>query len=180
MENSDTEWQQRLRQDDKKALAEVYKKYREAFVVYARRFSLNREELLDIYQDAVIAMHQNFVMKQLYLENTAIKTYLFGIGKYMIFSRLREVAKVEEVAEIPDEIVEVIWEKESPTEEQRKLSHCFGQLSPSCQEILKMFYYRGLRVKEIVELSHYKDENTVKSHKSRCLKKLVQLVNKVS
>ena len=177
MVKSEIEWQQRLRQDDKKALEEVYKKYREAFIQYAKRYHLRSEELLDIYQDAVIALHQNFVMKQLHLEKTSLKTYLFGIGKNMIFNRLKAANKEKVLAEVPDEVEEVVWEKDSPTEEQRLLAQHFGQLSSSCQEILKMFYYRSLTVKEIVQLSHYKDENTVKSHKSRCLKKLIQLVN---
>lgn len=180
MVKSDTAWQIRLRQDDKTALAEVYQQHRHAFLQYARRFSLSQEDLLDIYQDAVIAMHQNFVMKQLKLEKTSIKTYLFGIGKNMIFNRLKEHTKYQEVQEIPDEIEEVVWEKDSPTEEQRQLARNFGKLSHSCQEILNMFYYRSLTVKEIVQLSHYKDENTVKSHKSRCLKKLVQSINEAT
>jgi RNA polymerase sigma-70 factor (ECF subfamily) len=180
MVNSETEWQRQLRQDDKNGLSKVYQLHRNAFLQYAKRFSLNQEDILDIYQDAVIAMHQNFVMKQLQLENTTIKTYLFGIGKNMIFNRLKEHNRFQEMQEMPDEVVEIVWEKGSPTEEQQKLALHFGRLSESCQEILKMFYYRSLTVKEIVEFSHYKDENTVKSHKSRCLKKLVELVNNVS
>jgi RNA polymerase sigma-70 factor (ECF subfamily) len=180
MVKSDTAWQERLRRDDKKALTEVYQKHRQAFIQYAKRFNLSQEDLMDVYQDAVIAMHQNFVMKQLKLENTSIKTYLFGIGKNMIFSRLKENSKYQAAQEVPDEVEEVQWEKDSPTEEQRKLAKYFGKLGASCQEILKMFYYRSLTVKEIVAMSHYKDENTVKSHKSRCLKKLTQLVNQIT
>lgn len=177
MVKSDQAWQHRLRQDDKKALEEVYQKYRPAFLNYARKFGLSQEDLLDIYQDAAIAMHQNFVMKQLSLENTSIKTYLFGIGKNMIFNRLKDHSRYQEVKEMPDEIEEISWDADAPTEEQRQLALHFGKLGKSCQEILKMFYYRSLTVKEIVQLSHYKDENTVKSHKSRCLKKLVQSIN---
>ncbi|MEL6925658.1 MAG: hypothetical protein AAFO94_16555 [Bacteroidota bacterium] len=41
-----------------------------------------------------------------------------------------------------------------------------------------MFYYRGLSIAEIVEQTDYKDANTVKAYKSRCLKKLKQLIGR--
>lgn len=180
MIDRDKEWQRRLREDDPKAMEEVYVRYRSAFFSYASRYGLAQEDLQDIYQDATVAMHQNFVEKQLELKDATIKTYLFGIGKYLIFNRLKSAGKaqvlVDQVSE--EEVETVAWEAHTPTAEQQKLSKYFGQLGESCQWVLKMFYYRGFTLSEIVEVSHYKDVNTVKSHKSRCIRRLTELVKK--
>lgn len=176
MKNSDTILQERLRQDDKKALAQIYAQHKEAFLNYGIRYNLDRSELMDIYQDSVVAMYQNFVQKQTVLENSNIKTYLFGIAKNQIFTALKAKSKLFALPDEPEEIETIDLEEETVSEEQKLLAKYFSEIGESCQEILKMYYYRGLTIKEMVEYSHYKDENTVKSHKSRCLKKLKDLI----
>lgn len=176
MTNSDTILQERLRQDDKKVLAEVYSQHKEAFLNYGIRYNLDRSELMDIYQDSVVALYQNFVEKQTVLEKSSIKTYLFGIAKNQIFSSLKAKSRLYALPDEPEEFETVELDRDTATEEQKLLAQYFGQIGESCQEILKMYYYRGLTIKEMVEYSHYKDENTVKSHKSRCLKKLKSLI----
>lgn len=177
MTKRDQKLQQRLRRDDKKVLEKIYVLYKEEFVNYGFRYGLEREDLTDVYQDAIIAMHQNFVLKQTVLTNSTVKTYLFGIGKHKIFDRLKALKKVYKTFEEKDSYEDVNLLETEPTKEQKLLAKYFGHLSESCQDILKMFYYRNLTVKEMVKLSHYKDENTVKSHKSRCLKGLKKLIH---
>lgn len=170
--------QTRLRNDDKKALEEVYLEYKDAFVSYGLRFDLDREELIDVYQDSVIAMYQNFITKQTRLERSTLKTYLFSIGKHKIYDRLKEKQKFVGTLVIEDDYEEIEFNEPALSKEQQQLKKYFGRLGKSCQQVLKMYYYRGLSMKEIVSLTAYKDENTVKSHKSRCLKKLIALIKK--
>lgn len=176
MKNSDTILQERLRNDDKKVLGEVYSQHKEAFLNYGIRYNLDRSELMDIYQDSVVAMYQNFVEKQTILEKSSIKTYLFGIAKNQIFTLLKAKSRLYALPDEPEEVEVIELDIDSTTEEQQLLAKYFGQIGDSCQELLKMYYYRGFTIKEMVEHSDYKDENTVKSYKSRCLKKLRELV----
>ncbi|MEX0274928.1 MAG: RNA polymerase sigma factor, partial [Flavobacteriaceae bacterium] len=163
-----------LRQDNKNVLQEVYTEYRQAFIRFGKTYNLNEDDILDIYQEAIIAMHQNFVIKKVMLnKGTTLKTYLFGIGKNLIRNQLKKnAAKVTDhiEAEVEDEAYE------GNTLLKEKLTQGFGQLGESCREMIKLYYYRGLTPKEIASMTHYKDENTVKSLKSRCLKKLGQIV----
>lgn len=177
MEKQHLDLQTRLRNNDKKALEEVYATYKNAFVNYGLQFKLDTEDLIDIYQDSVIAMYQNFTMKQVQLEKSSLKTYLFSIGKHKIYDRLKERKQFVGTVVSEDEYEEITLEEKGLSEEQERLRKFFGHLGESCQEILKLFYYRGFSVKEIVSHTNYKDENTVKSHKSRCLKKLKALIH---
>lgn len=173
---SDDVLQERLRSDDKEALEEVYTGYRQEFINYSKRYPLNEDDIIDIYQDSVIAMHQNFVISQLKLTSSNVKTYLFGIGKNKLFKKLKALNRMLRIEIETNDIYEVVdFEAHSPTEQQKVLAKNLSQISESCQTILKMFYYRGLTIEDIVELTHYKDGNTVKSQKSRCLKSLKSL-----
>ncbi len=178
MEEQQVDLQTRLRNDDKKAFEEVYLSYKDAFVSYGLQFNLDREDLIDVYQDSVIAMYQNFTQKQTQLEASSLKTYLFSIGKHKIYDRLKERKQFVGAVVVEDDFEEIAVEEMILSEEQKQLRRFFGHLGESCQHILKLFYYRGLSIKEIVAQTHYKDENTVKSHKSRCLKKLIMLIKK--
>lgn len=169
--------QERLRNEDPTALEEVYSENREAFFNYALKFNLDKDTVLDVYQDATIALYQNFVTKQLVLDTGTLRTYLFAIGKYKMYDILKQRKKVI-LKDAPEKVTEFeIVVDSAPSEEQKKLAINFKTMSPSCQEVLKMYYYQNLTIKEIVNLTHYKDENTVKSHKSRCLKGLKQRIN---
>ena len=81
-------------------------------------------------------------------------------------------------SEIIDDRFEDTQEMEShePNLKQKLIAKHFKDLSPSCQKILNLFYYRGWSINEIVMGTEYKDENTVKSHKSRCLKGLKEKI----
>jgi RNA polymerase sigma-70 factor (ECF subfamily) len=179
MENkpSEEQLQVRLRSDDKTALKEVYISYRQEFLYYAKRYPLEEADVLDIYQDAIVAMHQNFVMKQISLKLSSIKTYLFGIGKNKIYKKLKEKNKVLRVeVEIPDSYAKIDFDDSLPTENQIALAKKLNEISDACRHIIKLFYYRGLTIDDIVEITDYKDKNTVRSQKSRCLKHLKSLL----
>ena len=174
---SDNQLQKQLRADDKKALEEIYTAYKAEFINYAKRYNIEAADVLDVYQDAVIALHQNFVMSQIELRTSTVKTYLFGIGKNKLFKRLKEKQRVlrVEVQHKADDYIEINLEDDLPTENQQKLAKRLNEISETCKELLNLFYYRNLTIDEIVELTHYKDGNTVRSNKSRCLKSLKTL-----
>jgi len=171
----DLNLQDRLRADDKEALELIYKKYKSEFIGYGMRYDISEPEILDIYQDSIIAMHQNFIVNQLELKSASLKTYLFGIGKNKIFKSLKSKQRFKTINEEREEYEQVELQDQEPTPRQLVLAARLNQISDSCQKILKMYYYRNLTIDEIVEFSDYKDGNTVRSHKSRCLKRLRSL-----
>ncbi len=172
---SELQLQSRLRNDDKKALEEVYLKNKLAFINYAIGFDISKSIALDIYQESIITLYQNFITNKIVLEKGSIKTYLFGIGKNKIYKFLKEQNKLIRKTVNQDEYVEIKIEENQPTDFQIKLSKNLKLISESCQNILKLYYYRNLTIDEIVEQTAYKDSNTVRSHKSRCMKRLKTL-----
>lgn len=176
MKYTETSLQERLRNGDARAFEWVYNEYRDAFLAFGRGYKMDEDELLDVYQDSVIALFQNFVEKQTELDKSTVKTYLFGIGKFLILASLRRNAKLHRTDSFQDEIEEISLDLPDESERSQQLAHAFGKLGEKCQELLRLFYYRGLSIKEIVTRTEYKDENTVKSRKSRCMKRLRETI----
>lgn len=172
MKSSEKSLQQRLRSGDERAFEWVYKEYKEGFLAFGKSYRLDSDELIDIYQDATIALFQNFIEKQLELEKSSVKTYLYGIGKHLIIRRTKQGSKMIRLDALQETVEEVETDEHDESERSQKLASAFRTMGEKCKEVLELFYYRGFSIKEIVEATDYKDENTVKSHKSRCMKGL--------
>lgn len=172
---SEMQLQSRLRNDDRSALEVIYKSHQHAFINYAIGFNISKTEASDIYQDSIIALYQNFVVKKLQLKSSSIKTYLFGIGKHKIYNYLKEKKQISFHEHESNDYEEIKLNDIEPTDIQIQLANNLNLISESCQLLLRLFYYRGLSIDEIIEQTTYKDSNTVRSHKSRCLKRLKTL-----
>jgi len=157
----------------------IYENNRVKFIHFARRYNLEDDDIIDVYQDAYIAFYNNVMSGKLQFLTSSITTYIFSIGKFMIFDRLKKKNKMKTVdfdlsllqkdAILVDSI-EI--ETEALTTEQDLLKKHFKTLGKQCQELLTLFYYRGFTIKEILKEGDYNTENVVKSAKSRCMKTL--------
>ncbi len=176
--NEDAALQERLRQDDKKALEVVYLKNRSYVMGYFRKYRSINSQLEDIYQDSIIDLYQNFVTRQLFLDKGNIRAYLLAIVKKKISKALKDKNQAGnlDAASAYDTKYHLL-ETETTSREQELLTSHYQKLGKKCQQLLKLFYYRGLSIKEIRTQANYKDDNTVKSSKSRCLKQLKALIS---
>ncbi|WP_223034174.1 RNA polymerase sigma factor [Hanstruepera marina] len=171
-----------IRQGDIKVLEAIYKENRKAFLNFGLKYNLDKETILDIYQDAIIAFTENIINGKVLALNSSVKTYLFSIGKYLIFKNLKKDSKLETLDLDENRLnfyVNSIDSTYSETTNDNKklIESCLDKLGEQCQKVLKLFYYNGLTLEEIQEHLNYSNYNTVKSQKSRCLKNLKELIN---
>ena len=174
-----------LRSDDRLKLKTLYHLHRNEMLMFGKKYQLSEDDLLDIYQDAFLALRKRALSGQLDTVKCSLKTYLFGIGKHMIYDVLK---KRNKRVQFEDHIIseersqeesEKFMESEL-TEQQLLLKSCFGQLSARSQKILTLFYYRGLSLNEIAEMEGYGSVNAVKATKSRCLRILKQKIKEAA
>ncbi|MRI00564.1 sigma-70 family RNA polymerase sigma factor [Kriegella sp. EG-1] len=174
---------QDLRKGSDAVLKKVYEENRDKFLNFARRYNLTEEENIDVYQDAYVIFYENIMSGKLETLTSSISTYLFGVGKYLIFDQMRKNKKtvgenfdLSRVGE-SDELVSTFeMEKPGLSTEQELLRKYFNTLGNKCQELLTLFYYRGFTIQEIMEAGGYNSENVVKSQKSRCMKTLKERI----
>lgn len=170
-----------LKTNDEALIKTLYNDYRTAFLGFSKKYNIAEADALDIYQEAFLAIRKHAISGKLYEVNSSFKTYLFGIGKHLIYKKLKDYSTTTTYniqlhkAEIDFEEIQLEDEKE-PTAQQEILRHYFKQLGKSCQQMLTLSFFRGLTNDEIAILEGYDSEAVVRSQKSRCLKTLKDLI----
>ena len=155
---------------------EHYESYREAYVSFAKRYTDDLDLIHDSYQDAFIALYENVVQEKVLELKSSLRTYVFSIGKYTLFAKLKKKGKdvsMEDLGDIPTFPIT----PENDSDQVHEVRKALGELGNKCREILILFYYKRYTIDAIVQAMEYKNDNTAKAHKSRCLKKLKELVH---
>jgi RNA polymerase sigma-70 factor (ECF subfamily) len=177
------EFVEALKENNEQIIKELYGNNRHEFLGFSKKYNLAHADNLDIYQESFLAIRKHAISGKLYNVNSSFKTYLFGIGKHLIYKKLKENSltmsydtQLYKVDSLYDEI-KLEPEKEF-TNEQMLLQRSFKQLGKKCQQMLTLSFYRGLTNEEIATLEAYESEAVVRSQKSRCLKTLKDLIKK--
>jgi RNA polymerase sigma factor (sigma-70 family) len=174
---SDAELLHLLQQGDERVLAELYTAYRVPFLKWAEKhFGLDYERAVDAYQDATVALYENARNGKLQGLQASLKTYLFAIGKYLILSELRQQKRQQEALagwEVQEREAQVLPLSPSPADARQELldalSTTLQSLPEKSRNLIGLYYFRRLSMKEICVSLGYKNENVAKSTKLRCL-----------
>ena len=81
---------EKIKNNDPKALHEFYNNNKTGFLLFFNRYNLNADDALDIYQDAIIALVENIKKGKIDSLQSSLTTYLFGIGKFMVFQKFKK------------------------------------------------------------------------------------------
>lgn len=168
-----------IKNGDKKPLAEVYKTYRSEFVNWAAsHFTCSRDEARDVYQAVIITFYDNIQTRKLEHLNGSLKTYLFAIGKYKILELRRSDTKFNLQTAVEDMELEEVkdWEQEKKENDLLMIERGLVKLGEPCKTILELYYLHGMGLDELASHLNYKNSDTIKNIKCRCLIKLRQLV----
>ncbi|MCH2085333.1 MAG: sigma-70 family RNA polymerase sigma factor [Saprospiraceae bacterium] len=172
---------QALQSKESKALEQLYLSYRKPFIAFARRYQANEEDVLDAYQDAVIAFFENVQTGKLNKLSSTIKTYLFSIGKYKLINKLKQNGSkslIDYTSDIEAPQANFIDDKLELSHRQKTLKAAINELGNTCRELLLLFYYKQYSIEAIQIEMGFKNENTVKANKSRCMKNLKSIIQK--
>ncbi|HKL03483.1 MAG TPA: sigma-70 family RNA polymerase sigma factor [Cryomorphaceae bacterium] len=171
-----------LKQGDTGLLDEVYLENRDAFLNWiAKNFNLKEEDAADIYQDTLIVFYENVRKGKLKQLSVNLQTYLFSVGKNLALKRhrsMRLIRKHEDELVAKAESVEDPFSTESD-ERIEAVKAAFEKMEEPCHSILKRYYYFRQSMTEIAAALNYKNADTVKSQKSRCMKHLKKMVKTV-
>lgn len=170
-----------LQNNESKALESLYKIYRADFLAFARRYEKEEADILDVYQDAIIALFENVSSGKVPNLKSTLKTYLFSIGKFKLIDKLKAKGKMiptEEIEQLKDQVDTSFEDQQELTYRQQELKNAIDELGEQCKELLTLFYYRRYSIEAIRETMDYKNDNTVKANKSRCMKSLREIILK--
>lgn len=171
---------QSVRRDGMKALESVYRKFRGEFLGFGRRYQASDEDILDAFQDAIIAFYENVSEGKIDSLSSSVKTYIFSIGKYQLLNKIKRNNRI--VSEIDNgfDLENPLKETLNLSDQQEMMKTALNALGEQCRKLILLFYYRRYSIEAIKHEMNYSNENTVKANKSRCMKSLREIVNKSS
>jgi len=165
---------EKIQKGDMSALADIYSEYRMEFISWLKKnYSCDDESAQDIYQASMLSLYENILLKKLTDLSSSLKTYLFGIGK----NKARELQrlhskeiKLKELYSIEDHSDEE--DKELKEKNINSLAEALEKLGDPCRKLLKLFYFQQKALDEITELLKYKNTETTKNIKYKCILRL--------
>lgn len=134
----------------------------------------------DVFQESLIILYKK-LYKNNFQINSKIETFVFGICKNLWFEELRKRNKNKLFELKPN--IEFAEDFKNHIEEENKYHRVdliLNELGGKCLQILQLFYYKNKTMQEIAKILNYKNVNTVKTQKFKCLERARKLAkNKI-
>lgn len=171
-----------IKSGNRKTLENIYTMYRKSFIDWSiRAFRISTEEALDIYQQTILAFYENIVCGKLSQVKGNLRTYLFAIGKNKVYELHRYQGKVRNLGDQLPDREETSGEDPECSERLLSLSkECLVLLGNPCREVLESYYYHKNSMKDIAARLGYKNEQTAKNQKYKCLARLREIFRQES
>ena len=151
--------------DRSQTIKEVYRCFRKPFLRFAKNFSIEEDKVIDCFQESVIGLYENLAMQKIAMLDNTIKTYLFTIGRNKMLNIITREKSPQSLDQIKNQTGGQVH---SDRDYGPLIQQAFNQLGNNCRDILIKFYYERYSINAIMHEMKYKNENTVKAHKSRC------------
>jgi RNA polymerase sigma-70 factor (ECF subfamily) len=159
-------------------LGMIYEQYRTEFLKWINKeYNCSTEDSKDIYQVTILIFYDNIKSGKLEHLVSSVKTYLFGIGKNIVLEKMR---KANRLTPIDQER----WLKEFLIDETDESNHeqslaiaqkALSKLGDPCRSLVELFYYDRKSLDEISVQMNYKNTETAKNQKCKCMKRLRKL-----
>ena len=171
-------WAQYILEDENRAISEIYSEYRSSFIGWVKKNSnCDENTALDIYQVSLVILYENVINKKLsQLDN--VKSYLFTIGKNKLMEHYRSVKKNQHHEIDENILLNKAIEEETNDENQDAISKIYSslsQLGDPCKTLLENYYFKKMSLDEIASDMNYKNRDTVKTKKFKCIQRLRKL-----
>lgn len=169
----------KIRSGDLNALDKVYLDVKPKFIAYAQRQfpGVNLEDVEDIYQDTIIVFYQNIKRGALTEITSSLSAYVIQIGKIKLLQYVDKSSKI--MLSGTNLVDKHILVEEYDAKIDQAVRFIFSKMTDACKQILNLFYYEKKSMDEIALMLNYKNADTVKSKKSRCISTFNANVNKM-
>lgn len=156
-------WVKQAKAGDRQALNKLLKRYYESIYLLAYSYVKNEADALDVIQEAaykaVLRLEQ---LRQEEYFSTWLNRIVINEAKYLLAKKGK--AQLRQISE--EGLLEQLPEVRQPVEQDEELMRELRMLNEKYEEVLLLFYFNDLSVKEIAELTD-SSENTVKTRLSR-------------
>lgn len=167
------DWIYQIQHDENTTLKEVYILYKGEVINWlSSKFNIDSDDATDIFQTSVIIFYDNVMSGKLTTLTCDLKFYLQGIGQNLALQNLRSSKKLICSKEM---IIHHIYSENFEIYKEEDFSAASAglkELGESCQKLLELYYYKSKSMEEITHILGYKNRDTTKNQKYKCLLRL--------
>jgi RNA polymerase sigma factor (sigma-70 family) len=164
---------------EEEAIRVLYQQHFESLCMNIVNNNGSEQDADDIFQETMIAFIQSVKMNK-FRGDSSIKTFLFALNRNIWRNELRRRGRSnnrERVYEMDARDVEDGVNRSLELRQaSQQLAALMEKLGENCRQILLQFYYENRSMKEIVLTLAYENEQVVRNKKSKCLKKLAEMI----
>ncbi len=175
-------WIEEFKKDENQSISNLYRKYRVEIVFWIKKnYGLKNEDACDVFQNSVIQLYNNIVSGKLDGKTLIVKPYLLGICRYKALEICRNNKfyqnhiPLDSNSDIP--IIEDRTYNQVLSTKIKTMKNQLVKLGNPCKYILEKFYFNNWTIAEITLDLGYKNTNTTKNMKYKCLKRLLLAIN---
>lgn len=142
-----------------------------------RDFKCSSDEAKDIYQTSILILYKNIVDGK-FAGNSSIKTYLFGIGKNQFLKTKKEEQRFSNniIDNVMDDFNDEKESKELYEATIDRVHKSLQTLGDPCKKLLELSFFYKNSIDEITSLLGYKNADTTKNLKYKCLQRLKNII----
>jgi len=169
---------QKIKSGGQTELGLVYEEYREEFIRWAiKEYKCSMDDSQDIYQLTILIFYDNIRQGKLEHLVSSVKTYLFGIGKNVVRENMRKEKRYVPISKEKWLKENLIDEPSDPIDESAfdRAKNALAKLGQPCQRLVELFYYEKKSIPDITLEMNYKNPETAKNQKCKCMARLRKL-----
>ncbi|MEK6479996.1 sigma-70 family RNA polymerase sigma factor [Catalinimonas sp. 4WD22] len=172
-----------IREGDDRVISQTYTKYRKPFTRWVmKKYRCGESDAIELYQLAFTTLYDQIRSGKLSYITASMKTYLFGIGKNKLYQQQREDRRFDhniDEMKVHDN-GEAKQQKQEKENKYEAIEKAMQKLGNPCKSILYLYYYEGRSMEEIAQKLDYKNADTAKNQKCKCMCRLRKMLeNKV-
>jgi RNA polymerase sigma-70 factor (ECF subfamily) len=166
-----------IKTEPDKTLALLYRNHKQSTLSWIKsKFDIVGDDAEEIFQVAIIVLYDNIISGKLIFLTAEITTYLFAIIKNKIIQLNRVNARIAPI-DATELLKEVIAEDDDDLDVKDidKAMKSLELLGEPCKSLLELTYFHQMKMDEITEKLGYKNADTTKNLKYKCLKRLQKI-----
>jgi RNA polymerase sigma-70 factor (ECF subfamily) len=178
-ESTQNEIIQKIRSGGQTELGLIYEENRSEFLQWiTKEYGCSMDDGKDLYQLTILIFYDNIKRGKLEHLVSSVKTYLFGIGKNLAKDNMRKEKKFTPINQEKWIKEYLIDEPDQQIDEKifALAKRALEKLGQPCQRLIELFYYENKNMQEITEAMQYKNTETAKNQKCKCMARLRKLV----
>nr|HAD49812.1 sigma-70 family RNA polymerase sigma factor [Algoriphagus sp.] len=159
------------------AITLLYRQYYGVLENYILQNSGSSDDAADIIQEVMLIFVQ-MISEGKFRAESSIKSFLYSICRNLWITELRKrkssAARQEKYEESTEKVDSDVSESIAKTESLKYIMGLFQELGNKCKQILQLFYYEELPMKESCEKLDFSSEQVLRNKKYKCLKSLIE------